>query len=123
MTPTLAGYLKKEGNPMSFADRSIRCSDCGSDFNFSTSEQEFFAEKGFTNDPTRCRSCRASGMVHSLVPSARSGYGQPWQPGRQMFAAVCADCGQAAELLFEPRDGRPVYCRDCYAKVRPTTRQ
>jgi CxxC-x17-CxxC domain-containing protein len=106
---------------MSFVDKSIKCSDCGADFTFSTSEQEFFAEKGYANDPTRCRLCRASQMVHSLVPSTRSGYGQPWQPKRQMFAAVCAGCGQAAEILFEPRDGRPVYCRDCYGKVRPST--
>jgi CxxC-x17-CxxC domain-containing protein len=121
MTPTLASYLEKEGNPMSFVDKSIKCSDCGADFPFSTSEQEFFAEKGYANDPTRCRLCRASEMVHSLVPSTRSGYGQPWQPKRQMFAAICAGCGQAADLPFEPRDGSPVYCRDCYAKARPST--
>jgi CxxC-x17-CxxC domain-containing protein len=121
MTPNLAKHLKKGVHPMSFVDKSIKCSDCGADFNFSTSEQEFFAEKGYANDPKRCRLCRASEMVHSNVPSTRSGYGQPWQPKRQMFAAVCAECGQAAEILFEPRDGRPVYCRDCYGKVRPST--
>jgi CxxC-x17-CxxC domain-containing protein len=106
---------------MSFVDKSIKCSDCGSDFTFSTSEQQFFAEKGFTNDPKRCRLCRAAKMVQSNGSSAYSGYSQPWQPRRQMFAAVCAECGRAAELPFEPRDGRPVYCRDCYSKVRPST--
>ena len=106
---------------MSSADKSIKCSDCGSDFNFSIDEQAFFAEKGFTNDLTRCRSCRASRMVQSNASSAYSGYSQPWQPRRQMFAAICAGCGQAADLLFAPHDGRPVYCRDCYAKARPST--
>ena len=55
MTPTLANYLKKAGHSMSLVDKSIKCSDCGSDFTFSVSEQEFFAEKGYTNDPQRCR--------------------------------------------------------------------
>jgi CxxC-x17-CxxC domain-containing protein len=119
MTPTLANYLKKEGHPMSFVDKSIKCSDCGCDFTFSTSEQESFAGKGYANDPKRCRLCRASRMVQSNGSSAYSGYSQPWQPRRQMFAAVCAECGKGTDLPFEPRYGRRVYCRDCYSKVRP----
>ena len=118
MTPTLAKYLKKGVHPMSFVDKSIKCSDCGSDFTFSTSEQEFFAEKGYANDPKRCRLCRASRMVQSHGPSDHGVYRQQWEPRREMFAAVCAECGRAAQLPFEPRDGRPVYCRDCYVHVR-----
>ena len=43
---------------MSYQDKSIRCRDCGQDFTFSSSEQQFFAEKGFTNEPGRCPTCR-----------------------------------------------------------------
>jgi len=43
---------------MSFEDKSIQCSDCGTTFSFSAGEQEFFASKGFTNEPKRCPSCR-----------------------------------------------------------------
>jgi hypothetical protein len=43
---------------MSFQDKSIRCSDCGTTFTFSAGEQEFFQTKGFTNEPKRCLSCR-----------------------------------------------------------------
>ena len=43
---------------MSFQDKSIQCSDCGTTFSFSAGEQEFFASKGFTNEPKRCPSCR-----------------------------------------------------------------
>ncbi len=43
---------------MSLEDKTIRCADCGSDFMFSASEQQFFAEKGFTNEPRRCPTCR-----------------------------------------------------------------
>jgi hypothetical protein len=43
---------------MTFQDKSIRCSDCGTTFSFSAGEQEFFASKGFTNEPKRCPACR-----------------------------------------------------------------
>ena len=43
---------------MSFSDKSIQCSDCGTTFTFSAGEQEFFASKGFTNEPRRCPQCR-----------------------------------------------------------------
>lgn len=39
-------------------DRTIQCRDCGADFIFSEGEQDFYTEKGFTNDPVRCPSCR-----------------------------------------------------------------
>jgi CxxC-x17-CxxC domain-containing protein len=35
---------------------------------------------------------------------------------RQMYKAVCADCGKECEVPFKPAEGRPVYCRDCYSK-------
>jgi CxxC-x17-CxxC domain-containing protein len=106
---------------MSFVDKSIKCSDCGSDFTFSVGEQESFAAKGYANDPKRCRLCRASRMVQSNGSSAYGSCSQPWQPRRQMFRAVCAECGRATRLPFEPRDRRPVYCRDCYSKVKQGT--
>ena len=43
---------------MSFEDKTIRCADCGNEFMFSASEQQFFAEKGFSNEPRRCPVCR-----------------------------------------------------------------
>jgi DNA-directed RNA polymerase subunit RPC12/RpoP len=43
---------------LSFQDKTIVCADCGSEFTFTASEQEFFAEKGFTNEPKRCPTCR-----------------------------------------------------------------
>lgn len=39
-------------------DKTLKCKDCGSDFVFTVGEQEFYAEKGFTNEPTRCKECR-----------------------------------------------------------------
>jgi cold shock CspA family protein len=39
---------------MSFKDKHIPCKDCGGEFVFTAGEQEFYAQKGFTNEPTRC---------------------------------------------------------------------
>lgn len=39
-------------------DKTIKCKDCGASFIFTVKEQEFYAEKGFDNDPTRCPDCR-----------------------------------------------------------------
>ena len=39
-------------------DKTITCRDCGSEFTFTTGEQEFYKEKGFENDPVRCPDCR-----------------------------------------------------------------
>lgn len=46
----------KEENEMQ--DKTIVCKDCGKEFTFTVSEQEFYAEKGFEHDPVRCKECR-----------------------------------------------------------------
>ena len=43
---------------MSFLEKSIQCADCGTTFIFTVGEQEFFASKGFTQEPKRCSECR-----------------------------------------------------------------
>ncbi|MDY6917413.1 MAG: zinc-ribbon domain containing protein [Chloroflexota bacterium] len=96
---------------MSFVDKTLQCSDCGTSFTFTAEEQEFFAAKGYTNEPKRCPSCREARRSER---QGDSGY----RPRRQMYPAVCAECGKETEVPFEPRQGRPVYCRDCYNKVR-----
>jgi len=94
-------------------DKTIQCADCGADFTFSASEQEFFASKGFTNEPKRCPTCRQSRK------QTRGGSGAGNSGGaRQMFPAVCAACGKETQVPFEPRNGRPVYCSDCFAKSK-----
>lgn len=39
-------------------DKVLTCKDCGKEFTFTAGEQEFYAEKGFTNEPKRCPDCR-----------------------------------------------------------------
>ena len=98
---------------MGFQDKSIQCSDCGTTFTFSAEEQEFFASKGYTNEPKRCPACREARKAGRYGSSS---YG--YRPRRQMFPAICAQCGKETEVPFEPREGRPVYCSECYNKVR-----
>ncbi len=96
---------------MSFQDKSIQCSDCGATFTFSAGEQEFFQSKGYTNEPKRCPECR---QARKSERDGNSNNGSR----RQMFPAVCAECGKSTEVPFEPRGDKPVYCSDCYRKVR-----
>jgi CxxC-x17-CxxC domain-containing protein len=91
-------------------DKTLTCSDCGREFTFTASEQEFFASKGFSS-PSRCPDCRAVRKAQR----ASSSYGGGGYGGeRQMYPAVCAQCGKETEVPFQPRGDRPVYCSDCY---------
>lgn len=88
-----------------YEDRTLVCKDCGEEFVFTAGEQEFYAEKGFANEPQRCKPCR-----DARKSSMRS--------EREMFTATCASCGSEAQVPFKPREDRPVYCSDCFAKMR-----
>jgi len=98
---------------MSFEDKSLQCSDCGATFTFSADEQELFASRGYTNEPKRCPSCRQARKTERYGNS-----GSDYRGPRQMFPAVCAQCGKNTEVPFAPREGRPIYCSDCYSKVK-----
>ena len=88
-----------------YEDKTLICKECGQEFIFTAGEQEFYAEKGFVNEPQRGKSCRA----------ARKNAGKA---DREMFVATCAACGQEARVPFRPREDRAVYCSDCFAKMR-----
>ncbi len=90
-----------------YQDKTLVCRDCGKEFVFTAGEQEFYAEKGFQNEPTRCRECR---QAHK---AARNTAGP-----REMHDAVCANCGAATQVPFQPREDRPVYCSECYAAMQ-----
>jgi len=99
---------------MGFTDKKVVCADCNQEFIFSATEQEFYATKGFTNEPKRCPDCR---QARKSARGGSSGSGRGGQ--RQMYAATCAQCGKQTEVPFEPRGDRPVYCSDCYSSIKP----
>lgn len=90
-----------------FKDKTITCKDCGQDFTFTAKDQEFFAEKGFDNEPQRCKPCRDARKGNSRGRNTND---------RQMFDAVCSACGRQCKVPFEPRNDRAIYCSDCFRK-------
>ena len=105
-----------------YNDKPLNCRECGQSFLFTAGEQEFFASKGFTNEPTRCPDCRAQRKSQQGGYSS-GGYGGGYSGGydrseRQMFSATCTQCGKEARVPFQPREDRPVYCSDCFATHR-----
>ena len=97
---------------MAYQDKTIQCADCGKTFTFTANEQEFYASKGYTNEPKRCPECRQARKAER----GDSGNRAP----RQMFAVKCAQCGKDTEVPFQPRGDKPVYCSDCYRQMRPS---
>ena len=65
-----------------YEDKTLVCKECGNEFVFTAGEQEFYAEKGFTNEPQRCKACRQARKNAAKTE-------------REFFETVCAD---AAEL-------------------------
>jgi CxxC-x17-CxxC domain-containing protein len=104
-------------------DKTLTCSDCGQQFTFTASEQEFFAQKGFST-PVRCPSCRAARKAAREGGSSYGGRsyggGSSYGGERQMYPAVCAQCGKETQVPFQPRGDRPVYCSDCYKQQNPS---
>jgi len=105
-------------------DQTLYCRDCNQEFTFTVGEQEFYASRGLTNAPSRCPECRAArkqsggggysdrGGRSSGGGGGGGGYGD--REARQMYSATCASCGKEAQVPFQPREDRPVYCSDCY---------
>lgn len=158
---------------MEYTDKTIVCVDCKQEFVHTADDQKRYAERGFTNEPKRCRPCREArkakqgtaatsdedNVGNTVAPAtsprpARGGFGErgrgfgerggfggrerggfggggggrggygggggrggfgdrPRAP-KQMYPAVCAECGKQTEVPFKPAGDRPVYCRDCF---------
>ncbi len=53
------------------SDKTLKCKDCGADFIFTENEQQFYTEKGFDNEPARCKDCRAAKKARNNSPMSR----------------------------------------------------
>jgi CxxC-x17-CxxC domain-containing protein len=125
---------------MSFQDQTLKCADCGKDFTFTAGEQEFFAQKGFSNTPKRCPDCRSRKKAQSRgggrdagARGGGGGFGGGGRGGprgggggrgadRPRYPATCSRCGAAFDAPFQPKQGLPVYCRDCFDAVKGSSR-
>ena len=72
-------YRKREVTKM-FEDKTLVCKECGKEFVFTAGEQEFYAERGFQNEPQRCKACRDARKNATRGP-------------REYYTATCAACG------------------------------
>jgi CxxC-x17-CxxC domain-containing protein len=115
------GFRSSKRREFFMVDQTLYCRDCNQEFTFTVGEQEFYASRGLTNTPSRCPECRAarkqSGGYQSRgggSGSSRGGQGGGYREERQMYTATCASCGKEAQVPFQPREDRPVYCQDCY---------
>lgn len=120
-----------------YTDQTLTCRDCNQAFAFTASEQDFYAQRGFST-PLRCPSCRASrkaargdsggggGSYSSGSSYGGGGGGGGYSSGggygdrapRQMYTATCSSCGKDAQVPFQPTSGKPVYCSDCFRARR-----
>lgn len=102
---------------MLLTDQILSCRDCQQAFTFTVGEQEFYASRSLANAPSRCPECRAAhrqsnrGLRNGF--GGRSGGMRDYEP-RPMYSAICASCGEEAQVPFQPRGDRPVYCSACY---------
>jgi len=101
--------LRREERFKMFEDRVLVCKDCGKEFVFTAGEQEFYAQNDFKNDPARCPACRKA---------RKQQRSERLNGPREMFDAVCAACGKPTKVPFEPKNDKPVYCSECFAKRR-----
>lgn len=108
-----------------YNDKLLTCADCGQEFVFTASEQDFYSQRSFT-EPRRCPLCRASrkaarnseGGGYSSGAGSYGGGGGYDRGPREMFAATCSSCGKEAQVPFRPTSGKPVYCSDCFRSQR-----
>ncbi len=98
---------------MEYHDKILKCMECGAEFVFTAGEQMFFADKGFKNEPKRCKGCKSKrGLGQGPVQSSNSSF------QRVETRAVCSQCGKETTVPFKPTQGRPVYCRECFQQRR-----
>ncbi|MGD9710719.1 MAG: CxxC-x17-CxxC domain-containing protein [Thermomicrobiales bacterium] len=119
------------------SDQTLTCRDCGTQFTFTEGEQAFYQERGFS-PPTRCPSCRARRKAERNANAGSygsggyggdsygngesfsgGGQGGGYSSGpRQLYPAICSNCGRETEVPFQPRNDKPVYCRECFQAMR-----
>lgn len=95
---------------MEYRDRVLTCIECGGEFIFTSGEQFFYAEKGFKNEPKRCKACKTKRTEAAPASGGRL--------SRTVTETVCSQCGKKTTVPFKLTQGRPVYCRDCFQQRR-----
>jgi len=93
---------------MDILDKTLTCVDCGAPFVWTATEQLFFADKNFKNEPKRCKGCKAKRAARP------AGGGVVIGRERVETTTNCSACGKETTVPFRPTQGRPVFCRECF---------
>ena len=97
---------------MEYRDRVLKCVECGADFVFTAGEQLFYADKGFKNEPKRCKTCKSKRAATLGTTSSSGNY------SKVETRTHCSGCGKETTVPFKPTQGRPVFCRECFQQRR-----
>jgi CxxC-x17-CxxC domain-containing protein len=100
-------------------DQVIKCADCGEDFIFTAGEQAFYREHGLTHAPTRCKRCRDARKTNRPAGGEARPPRREMASSKEMYPAVCSECGTQTMVPFQPTSGRPIYCKNCFQSKRP----
>ena len=72
-----------------YEDKTLVCKECGKEFVFTAGEQEFYAERGFQNEPQRCKACRDARKKSKRTPSSVIFWMLPLRPLPSSSPSVC----------------------------------
>ena len=104
------------------SDQNLTCVDCGKQFTFTESEQDLSTDPRASAPLVAAPDCRAARKAARNSGSSYSSGGSSYSSGeRQMYPAVCAQCGKNTQVPFSPRGDKPVYCSDCYRTQQSST--
>ena len=102
---------------MEFHDKVLKCSECGAEFVFTAGEQMFFADKGFKNEPKRCKGCkakRAEGRALAVVVAPRRCARRPRPP--------VPSAGRTLQFPSVQRKAAPSFAGNASSNAEPWAR-
>lgn len=88
-------------------DKTLHCKTCQKDFIFTVQEQEFYKQHNLENEPQHCKACRDAKKL-----AARG--------NKPLYTTHCVACGKEAYIPFKPKQGKPIYCSDCFKELQKT---
>ncbi len=96
---------------MAFEDRTLLCRDCGKQFTWKASDQDFFAQKGYSA-PGRCKDCRYKRKAQAEGFQGAS--------HRREYDITCSKCKNTGKVPFEPSTKQSLLCTGCFINQRAT---